>query len=717
MERMFKGGCIVCLFISLCLSVRAQVGTYFKTKSIEGISMYFEITSETEKTCSVFFIESTAISKLTIPSVASGYTVTGIGGSAFSNCRELNWVLIPATVRSIEGGGAAFAGCNITYIVVEEDNTKYDSRNNCNAVIDSETNVLIIGANNSVIPNTVTGIAGSAFNGCTGLTSIIIPNSVTNIGRYAFSGCTSLKRIYLNSMLDDVEYSDSDNSDFFLWRPDNVMEIVVGDCVTKIRNHFFDGWKTLTSVELPSTITEIGDFAFQGCSGLSQITLPENMTSIGRFSFNSCTGFTEMIFPDKLTKIGQNAFEYCRNLESISISQSVKEIGSSAFSGCKLDYIVIPHNVTYIGENALACSAKTIEFHCDINSTLKNYGASQVTKVIICDGVNSIAGGAFVNNMNGKIYGSLNTIEFQCQEVKWYRVSGGFDVVPNIVIGKEVKNIEMTANYTYFDNKIASIQVNPQNTVYDSRNGCNAIIKTANDSLILGCQNTVIPGSVTSIGYKAFANCEMTSIVIPNSVTSIGACAFSACANLRSATILGEIQTIEKGTFALCSTLEKVVAPKTVTFIGDNAFSDCSSLSFLRIPKAVSSYGSSPFWNCRKLVDVKVDNTNPVSISEDVFENRANATLYVPYGCKATYAIANHWKDFKRIVEVGDGDGDGEITTQDASLMLQLVAGKITADTEGVVYGAADVDGDDEVTAQDASLILQHVAGKITIGN
>lgn len=65
----------------------------------------------------------------------------------------------------------------------------------------------------------------------------------------------------------------------------------------------------------------------------------------------------------------------------------------------------------------------------------------------------------------------------------------------------------------------------------------------------------------------------------------------------------------------------------------------------------------------------------------------------------------------------GDVDGDGSITAQDASLVLQLVAGKITSSTEGVIYDAADVDGDSDVTAQDASLILQHVAGKITIGN
>jgi len=83
-------------------------------------------------------------------------------------------------------------------------------------------------------------------------------------------------------------------------------------------------------------------------------------------------------------------------------------------------------------------------------------------------------------------------------------------------------------------------------------------------------------------------------------------------------------------------------------------------------------------------------------------------------GTTGTMSKNKTWNAVSAIVS-GDVDGDGEITAQDASLILQLVAGKITA--ESLIDEAADVDGDEEVTAQDASLILQHVAGKIIIGD
>ena len=90
-------------------------------------------------------------------------------------------------------GGFAFSGCRgLTSIEVESGNTKYDSRNNCNAIIESSTNTLLYGCKNTTIPNSVTSIGNSAFYYCSGLTSVTIPNSVTYIGEYAFEDCSGL---------------------------------------------------------------------------------------------------------------------------------------------------------------------------------------------------------------------------------------------------------------------------------------------------------------------------------------------------------------------------------------------------------------------------------------------------------------------------------------------------------------------------------------------
>ena len=123
-------------------------------------------------------------------------------------------------------GSNAFHGCSgLTSIVVEVGNTHYDSRDNCNAIIQTDLNLLIQGCNSTVIPNTVTAIGDWAFWGCSGLTSVTIPNSVTSIGGSAFYGCTGL-----------------------------------------------------TSVTIGGSVTSIGSWAFSNCSGLTSVTIPNSVT-------------------------------------------------------------------------------------------------------------------------------------------------------------------------------------------------------------------------------------------------------------------------------------------------------------------------------------------------------------------------------------------------------------------------------------------------------
>lgn len=135
------------------------------------------------------FTASTSLTRVTIPS-----SVTSIGNDAFTYCTSLTRVTIPSSVTSI--GSGAFSGCNgLVTITVDSSNSTYDSRNNCNAIIETATNTLIAGCKNTVIPNNVTSIGVSAFSSYSSLTSVTIPSSVTSIGDGAFSICTSLTSI------------------------------------------------------------------------------------------------------------------------------------------------------------------------------------------------------------------------------------------------------------------------------------------------------------------------------------------------------------------------------------------------------------------------------------------------------------------------------------------------------------------------------------------
>ena len=126
-------------------------------------------------------------------------TITSIGIGAFYGCSSLTSVAIPSSVTSI--GYGIFSGCSgLTSIIVESGNTFYDSRNNCNAIIETATNTLIAGCQSTIIPNSVENIADYAFWGCNSLTYMLIPNNIASIGYGVFSGCSCLNSVSIGGI-------------------------------------------------------------------------------------------------------------------------------------------------------------------------------------------------------------------------------------------------------------------------------------------------------------------------------------------------------------------------------------------------------------------------------------------------------------------------------------------------------------------------------------
>ena len=269
------------------------------------------------------------------------YRYNRVGIGFFEGCSSLTSVIIPKNIKEI--GYRAFYGCkNLVSLQVEDGNTTYDSRDNCNAIIETATNSLVVGCSNTTFPQSVTHIADLAFAGNYSLSEITIPNTITSMGGGVFYNCTSLQKIVLSENITSLSectivekltypsYSHSYIYDF----------------------GFFENCSSLDSIIIPNNVIDIGDFAFAGCSSLTNIIIPNSVTNIGGGVFYNCKSLKDIILSNSVSSIndafcnnGQlyNAsgqgysrgfFENCRSLTSISIPQGVSHIGSKTFEYC-----------------------------------------------------------------------------------------------------------------------------------------------------------------------------------------------------------------------------------------------------------------------------------------------------------------------------------------------------------------------------------------------
>ena len=290
-----------------------------------------------------------------------------IGEEAFYCCNSLKSVTIPDSVMSI--GEYAFSGCeSLTSIIVDSDNNVFDSRENCNAIIETCSNALLVGCKNTAIPNSVVEIGTHAFFSIGTLNSINIPDSVIHINDYAFANCSGLKNVDL------------------------------GSGVVQIGENAFRSCSSLEEISIPKSVLLIENAAFYDCKKLDTIEISDSVKWIGSNAFKNTLWLNEK--PDGLIYAGKVAYAYKGECPSdISIEEGTYSITAQAFYNCtKLSTLIIPESVVSIGANAFAGTAwynSQNDGPVYAGKVLYAYKGICPSKVEIEDGTKGIAGNAF----------------------------------------------------------------------------------------------------------------------------------------------------------------------------------------------------------------------------------------------------------------------------------------------------------------------------------
>ena len=438
--------------------------------------------------------------------------VTTIGKEAFMSRYKLTSITIPECATTI--GSKAFYGCtNLKTIAIPDCVTTIssDAFNQCGITsITIPEGVTTIATNlfsncdklaSVTLSDNITSIGNTAFNGCTSLTHITIPGSVTTIGNRAFTGCYNLKTIYC-----DATTPPTLATSVF---PTAVENIYVP---TTSINAYKEAWSAYAS--LITTTTPVGNEIWYTNGSTTTATEPDHTDVFGANivsnTYDSAKKRWVITFDGNISAIGDYAFSYCKDLISITIPEGVTSIGESAFSNCwGLTDVTIPSSVTSIGDYAFQL--------CD-----------RLASINIPEGVTSIGVMAFY-------------------------ATG----LRDITIPSSVTSIGFTA--FYYCVNLVSITVTDGNPKYDSREGCNAIIETETNCLVVGCCASTIPNDVVSIRDMAFAECKhLHNITIPDSVKSIGYNAFCYCPNLTTVYIGSGVVNIESSAFYGCGNLQEV---------------------------------------------------------------------------------------------------------------------------------------------------------------
>jgi len=514
------------------------------------------------------FLGCTGLTSITIPK-----GVTSIGAYAFRCCTGLLNITIPNSVTNI--GISALYGCRgLNSIIVEKDNPKYYSIGNC--LIEKETKKLIVGCDNSIIPvdDSVTIISGSAFHGCSGLSSIIIPNNIIKIGESAFEGCSGLTRI-------NVEEG-------------NPKYYSINNClIEKETKTLIAGCKN-SIIPTDESVTSIGEGAFYDCSDLASITIPESVTSIGVSAFGGCRGLKCINILGNPNLISDNFFaKPFGDIDGLFVCFTKKYSDTMEFArNYKRTGIVCPNYNLEKEENKNIKEAlvrgfieKSEEYQDeDIRLRYLNYIVEYneycLPLVYAKDRyeiIKAIAEEGMINSDNYEDFWAP-VAETEAVECKVFLLNWK---AKNITPEMEEEKLERELNKEPYNEK---------------------------DMRKVWKYETKEDGTIKLTGYKKKS---ANSVIVPDHIGK------------KDVTEIGE------NTFNRCEQITDIIIPEGVKSIGKRAFEDCRGLTSITIPKTVTSIGERVFLGCSKLY-IFIEEGNPKYYVEDnsIIEKDTNLVIF-----------------------------------------------------------------------------------------
>lgn len=689
-------------------------GDVFTALSPEGVEMTFKVISAAEKTCQVgtgnngdATIDKSYNGPITIPASANGYKVTKVASWAFyyyryitsitvsegieqfmsnsiESCYGITEFIVPASVTQIS---ESFGGVGpLTSLSVASGNTVYDSRDNCNAIIETASNTLMVGCVNTVIPESVTAIGGWSFY-YAGLQSLKIPEKVTSIGNGAFRG-------------------------------NNFKELVIPASVRNIGWGAFDYCHSLEKVTILPIECTIGYNAFADCSNLKEVTSyirnPQAATSA---IFYTEYGDDGAIINDNVTlhvtygsKSRYETTEGWNNFKKIQ--ETIHVANSSSLSVPNLKIAANGTNDLMIGVDNPLQGISKVEFDMYLPTGLsiamkdgklvveiagRTTAANHTIETSENNGVVHVKMSSASDALIEGVSGALLRIPLTADET----FAGGEIQLKQQVLSSPDETesrpedltvaVEQDKIITFADETVKTICVKNWDTNGDgelSEAEAAAVTSLGEDIFTRANISTFHElkyfTGLKSIGFNAFHGSKIKEVTLPETITSIGMCAFSE-SPLTSINFPSGLTSIGYEAFYECG-LTSIDLPSSLTTINDRAFMYCD-LNSVVIPAKVTYIGNDAFSGLKEITSLI---TNPTDIKEYAFDCYTSAALNVPSGTKALYKEAVGWKNFYFIAEPGENlffEVDGIRYGKMGTNRVCLIDGKNASGDYTIPYG------------------------------